>query len=367
MDSPRLIPHVVSDRAKQRPQQIWAAIPKNPVDASAGYEEVTFARLNYAVTRAAQWMQETLDDRPPSKVPRAEPLAYIGPPDTRYIIFTIAAIKAGFTMLYLSPRNSDEAQRAVIEEADCKLFLYTTSMKTRMDKLFASHQRLLDMTHIIVPEQEDLLEDKAVPDFPYERTVEQARREPLVILHTSSTTGLPKTVPLNQGYGIHDDVLRHLPNHNGLDIITRKPFYGPCRMFVAMPLYHAGGVLLSLLKSLYQDIIAVFQPANLPLTAQLYNDILRYGKCTGCVIPPYLLEEMLAEPSHFDTLASLDFVQFGSGPLSKSAGDKLLTRQKNCPHFIGSSETNIYALLELDDPVADWQYFRFHPSSGADF
>lgn len=54
----------------------------------------------------------------------------------------------------------------------------------------------------------------------------------------SSTTGIPKTIPLNQGYGMHEDVLRHVPKFNNLDIITRKPFYGPCRMFVAMPLYH---------------------------------------------------------------------------------------------------------------------------------
>ena len=128
----------------------------------------------------------------------------------------------------------------------------------------------------------------------------------------------------------------------------------------------AGGVLLTLLKSLYQDIVSVFQPPAAALNADVFDAILRHGQCSGCVIPPYLLEEMLTEPRHFDTLASLDFVQFGSGPLSKVAGETLLTRQKNCPHFIGSSECGLYILLELDDPAADWQYFRFHPWSGAD-
>ena len=75
---------------------------------------------------------------------------------------------------------------------------------------------------------------------------------------------------------------------------------------------------------------------------------------------------MIAVPSYFDTLASLDFVQFGSGPLSKTTGDTLLTRQTECPHYIGSSECGLYILLELDDPVRDWQYFRFHPWSGVD-
>ena len=118
---------------------------------------------------------------------------------------------------------------------------------------------------------------------------------------------------------------------------------------------------------MYHDIVAVFQPPAVALTADVFDAILRHGQCNGCVIPPYLLEEMLTEPRHFDTLASLDFVQFGSGPLSKVAGETLLTRQKDCPHFIGSSECGLYILLELDDPAADWQYFRFHPWSGTDF
>ena len=37
---------------------------------------------------------------------------------------------------------------------------------------------------------------------------------------------------------MHEDVVQHVPKFNNLDIITRKPFYGHCRMFVAMPLYH---------------------------------------------------------------------------------------------------------------------------------
>lgn len=41
------------------------------------------------------------------------------------------------------------------------------------------------MAHFVVPEQEELLKDDFVPDFPYERTVEEARLEPLVVLHTS--------------------------------------------------------------------------------------------------------------------------------------------------------------------------------------
>ena len=90
---PRLIPHVVSEHAKNTPQKIWGSVPKSPSNASEGYEDITFGQLNYAVTRAARWMQKLIE---PQRSMGFEALAYLGPPDTRYIIFTIASIKVGF-------------------------------------------------------------------------------------------------------------------------------------------------------------------------------------------------------------------------------------------------------------------------------
>ncbi|KAK5467525.1 hypothetical protein LTS15_000498 [Exophiala xenobiotica] len=112
-------------------------------------------------------------------------LAYIGPPDARYIVLTIAAIKTGSKILFLSPRNSAEAQRSVIEQADCIIFLCSQSMDARVQKLLQSHPSLSEMAHFVVPEQEELLKDDFFPDFLYERTVEEARLELLVVLHTS--------------------------------------------------------------------------------------------------------------------------------------------------------------------------------------
>lgn len=90
---PRLIPHVVSTRASESPDKIWASIPISSTGASAGYKDITFAQLNSAVTRAVRWLRENIE---PHRSKEFEPLAYIGSPDARYIVFTIAAIKAGF-------------------------------------------------------------------------------------------------------------------------------------------------------------------------------------------------------------------------------------------------------------------------------
>src|ERR1700743_2575845 len=90
---PRLIPHVVTEHARKTPDKIWASIPNSPHDATQGYKDITYAQLNSAVTRAARWLQDHIE---PQRAMKHEALAYIGSPDSRYIIFTIAAIKAGF-------------------------------------------------------------------------------------------------------------------------------------------------------------------------------------------------------------------------------------------------------------------------------
>ena len=63
-------------------------------------------------------------------------------------------------------------------------------MNARVRKLLQSHPRLSVMAHFVVPEQEELLKDTFVPDVAYGRTVEEARAEPLVVLHTSRLLGL---------------------------------------------------------------------------------------------------------------------------------------------------------------------------------
>ncbi len=88
-------------------------------------------------------------------------------------------------MLFLSPRNSDEAQRSVLEQADCHTFLCSQSAKAAVENLLQSQASLSKMTYHVAPSQEELLKDDFVPDVPYEKTVEEARFEPLVVLHTS--------------------------------------------------------------------------------------------------------------------------------------------------------------------------------------
>lgn len=47
------------------------------------------------------------------------------------------------------------------------------------------------MKHTVIPELEVLLEPDPVSHYPYEKTFEEAKHDPYLILHTSGTTGDP--------------------------------------------------------------------------------------------------------------------------------------------------------------------------------
>jgi hypothetical protein len=97
---PRLLPHLVSQIAKDDPTKIWGSIPLDRQTATKGFEDISYQRFSYAVDRAAWWIRKNIELY---RIQKPEPIAYIGIPDTRYQIFTLGAIKAGFHVG--TPRN----------------------------------------------------------------------------------------------------------------------------------------------------------------------------------------------------------------------------------------------------------------------
>lgn len=67
-----------------------------------------------------------------------------------------------------------------------------------------------------IPELEELL-DQDHPHYHFEKTFEQARGEPLVVLHTSGTTGLPKPIIWTHDWAASFARERQLPPPSGFE------------------------------------------------------------------------------------------------------------------------------------------------------
>ena len=92
-------------------------------------------------------------------------------------------------MLFTSPRYSVLAQVNLMRLVECKTMLVPEGRLPVIDNILAEYE----MRMLQIPELDELLAH-TYPDFPFDKTFEDARNEPLVVLQTSGTTGLPRPI-----------------------------------------------------------------------------------------------------------------------------------------------------------------------------
>ena len=92
-------------------------------------------------------------------------------------------------MLFTSPRYSTVAQTNLIQSVACKTLLAPELRPPVTNAILEA----CELQVLKVPTIEDLFE-RDFAHYPYEKSFENARHEPLVVLHTSGTTGLPKSI-----------------------------------------------------------------------------------------------------------------------------------------------------------------------------
>ena len=72
---------------------------------------------------------------------------------------------------------------------ECKTMLTPEGRLPVIDNILEDYK----MRMLQIPKLDELLEH-TYPDFPFDKSFEDARNEPLVVLHTSGTTGLPRPI-----------------------------------------------------------------------------------------------------------------------------------------------------------------------------
>ena len=100
------------------------------------------------------------------------------------------------------------------------------------------------MKVFVIPSHDDLF-GRAHPDFSYDKTFEQARNEPLVVLHTSGTTGLPKPITWTHDWASGFVWERMLLPPEGFER-TEEAFIGE-RTFSLFPPFHVSLLMKQIL------------------------------------------------------------------------------------------------------------------------
>ncbi|KAI9812571.1 MAG: hypothetical protein M1827_004560 [Pycnora praestabilis] len=350
----RLLPTLIDQYAKEPIPRTYASVPKSDDDLSLGFVDISYEQFANAINRAAWWLEGNLGKSDKT----FQTFGYFGPRDLRYPILIIAAIKIGWKILVPSLLASVDAHLSLVDLSCCETFLCDEAMVPMVEKLLGQRT---SMKRVLVPELEKWLEGAKVREYAYDKDYQDAKDDPVVIVHTSGTSGLPKPVTFtNAMHGVLD-AYHLLPETQG---ILRHSLQSGRRSYSPLPIFHAVGIAMALWYTVFWDMILVLGPARKPASATTADQVHEYGNVLCGTYPPALLEELVRQPNLHENLKKLDVVRWGGAPLDKATGD-WLAKHVRPQAIIGSTENGDWPSIESSPE--DWEYFHFHQAMGASF
>ncbi|KAI9927529.1 hypothetical protein MW887_003147 [Aspergillus wentii] len=352
----QLIPHIIDHYAQVRPDAVYAEYPVSPTSFDNGYRPITFKALANAVNGIAWWLKETLGQG------NGEVLAYVGGNDLRYPALVLGAIKAGYCMFLTSPRNSAAAQQSLFKRLNCTRLVVPTPQPPPATVILEA----CSVETLNIPSVDELL-GKEYPHFDFSKTLEEARTETLVVLHTSGSTGIPKPI-----IWTHDTACKHmemvvLDPPEGYESLDHWNFGK--KMYLVPPPFHAAGVAYQLFIALPVGITIILPPSGGLPTAAAMVEARKTTPFETALIVPSIVQELAQSTELLEYCSkNMTHLIYCGGDLPQAIGDKVAAAIRLVNQY-GASEVgmipSVYSKTNRD-PLKDWRYIDFNPRMGVE-
>ncbi|KAL5341649.1 acetyl-CoA synthetase-like protein [Aspergillus crustosus] len=342
----RLVHLIPDELAKEVPDHPLFAYPRT-ADPQDGFVDIPCKDFANAVNRVG-WYLISLLGRPLD----FPTIGYMGPNDIRYFLLMFGAIKVGYKMLFLSPRNTLEGNLHVLEGASCHVFLRAN--ETNIDGILKSRP----MLSWVIPQLDDLLLDTPVAVYPYEKSFEEAWADPCLVLHTTGSTGLPKPITWKVGILSTYEAWRTIPNIDGY-VPTTEIYQQSRRAYTSMPLFHTSGLNAGITWAMLLGVTLVYGAPHVVPNATYADRMHRYAGVDSSMGAPSIYEELCRDLEALKRISRLNYVVASGAPLSHQAGD-LISKHTRVICNLGATETA--CLQRLSPSIDDWPYFYWHPT-----
>ncbi|KAK4246240.1 putative nrps-like enzyme protein [Corynascus novoguineensis] len=348
------LPHVVDRLAQKLPDSVYGEWPVLPTSYDAGFYAVTYAQLANVVNGIAWWLVDELG----SSGETGQVLAYIGPNDVRLTALILAAVKTGHFVFFTSPRNSPVVHQALFDRLSCTILITPDPVPTPSVPVLEAVQP----RHLTIPRVDELL-DKMYTEYHYAKSFVEARWDPLFIIHTSGSTGIPKPLTWT-----HESVARHhrrsaLAAPDGFTSLNSA--YLGKRVLNTLPPFHGHGLAQYMLYGIpFGSIVTSPAPATVA-NAHGVVEALKQSPADVALLVPSIVAELAQSPELLDYYAEhLERIVYIGGDLPQALGDRVAASVPLSYQY-GTSEIGIpNQLLPADLAPSGWHYTCFYPQSG---
>ncbi|KAK5142122.1 hypothetical protein LTR04_002333 [Oleoguttula sp. CCFEE 6159] len=149
------------------------------------------------------------------------------------------------------------------------------------------------------------------------------------------------------------DFILHVPDLNGYETMEKSKSNGT-RVYLGFPLFHAGGIMLGVINSVYYGMTIVLAGPDSPPTATTFSAIIDHGDIDGAYVIPSTLQDISKSSDAVEKLAGLKFVCY--------AGGNIIRQKTRLINTWGSTEvmSSVTHVVEAED----WEYVHVNPTYG---
>ncbi|KIW12711.1 hypothetical protein PV08_09989 [Exophiala spinifera] len=354
----QLLPIILDRRARDTPDNVFAKVPRSPTSYRDGFRAVKYSELVNAINQVAWLIEQGF-----GKGNGFPTITYLGPSDLRYSIVVVAAIKAGYKTFLPSPRNSISAHISLLSRLECSRLVVTNPELPCVAQIESE----ITVQKFAIPSLADLLDLELVPNYPYFKSFDIAKSDPIFILHTSGSTGIPKPLTYTNSFVSGIAANTSLAPPYGYQMLDRHFRTGS--FFMTLPAFHVAGIGFSLIVPSFQSSVPVYPLPTAPPTTEGLLEAAGKTEVDWAFVPPVVIEQLARDPALLDEAASkLKYLFYTGGSVSQASGDVVI-QKLDIYQCLGSSECATFPLIRpsSDETCTEWRYIQIHPAVKHEF
>lgn len=305
-----LVPRIIDEIAAQEPDRLCLTFPRT-TNLQDGFRTMTFGAFSKAINRTAHFIQREI-----GRSSMFETVMYLGYPDVRHFIVLVALIKTGHKVLFSSHQNSVAGHTSLVKRTDCTILLHTDGFPV------SGILETSRMESLCMPELEYLLDDSPCPAYPYDKTFEEAKHHPVMVVHSLSPAGTPKPMVWTN-WTLSTGDPRYIVHPADTPPTVWGGMFEDCRQaYISLPVYHGAALGMAVsAMSFYKMNILLGPPGH--VNADLLSVMLNLGEVDAVCVVSATLEDASSRPDILSKLQRLRFAAVVDGSLSSRAHEKL--------------------------------------------